>query len=43
MNTKLVEQLQQNLVAYLNGFDPYFLTDICEIVVTTFKEAENDN
>ncbi len=40
---KVREQLQENLLTYLYGFDPYFLTDICEIVVETFKEAEDDN
>jgi hypothetical protein len=41
--TKLREQLQENLITYLHGFDPYFLTDICEIVIQTFREAEDDS
>ena len=46
MNLELREQLQENLVTYLSDklsddvIEDYIISDVCQIVVDTFKELE---
>lgn len=41
MNLELLrEQLQENLVIYLDGMSDEMLDGVCQIIVSTFKELE---
>jgi hypothetical protein len=34
----LQEQLQENLIAYLDGFPDNLIDGVCQVVVDTFRE-----
>ena len=36
----VVEQLQENLITFLDGMSDEMLDGVCQIVVNTFKELE---
>ena len=36
----VVEQLQYNLVSYLDGMSDEILDGVCQVVISTFKELE---
>ena len=41
MNLELLrEQLQENLVIYLDGMSDEMLDGVCQIIVSTFNELE---
>ena len=41
MNLELLrEQLQYNLVSYLDGMNDEILDGVCQVVISTFKELE---